>query len=493
MQNESSDAESSDNSSDQDGQSDFSGFESDEAMFNARVLGRVVMEQAGNDRQLPIDDANGWQTQDSPPMNSPFTGIPGLKVELPDDPTPLDFFNLMFDSSMWDLFATQTNNYANTRINMGPLQRKSRLNTWKNVTVDELKVFFGLVFAMGIVRKPDIADYWTTEECIKTPFFGKYMAKDRFLNILGNLHLVDNAIESDDALYKIRVFMNMLKKNFEKYYPEENLSLDEGTCPFKGRVKFRVYNPAKPNKWGIKLYQICESSSGYCVGFDVYDGTEGCAVLAEAVGVPDSAGKTTKLVVGMMARSGLLEKGHKLYLDNYYTSPELADELDSMDTYMCGTVRKNRKEVPKVFSQVKLRPGQAIYRRRGNLLVIKFTDKRDVHMITTIHNAEYSVTNKPGRPNNQPILKPTCVVDYCKHMGGVDLSDQILQYYDVLRRCVKWWKKLFFHLLNLMLVNWYKLYRKFGPDGQSKRSHVKYRCDIVSALLESATTAPKPK
>lgn len=188
-----------------------------------------------------------------------------------------------------------------------------------------------------------------------------------------------------------------------------------------------------------------------------------------------------------------MKKDINSYLDNYYTSPELADELDSMDTYMCGTVRKKRKEVPKVFSQVKLRPGQAIYRRRGNLLVIKFTDKRDVHMITTIHNAEYSVTNKPGRPNNQPILKPTCVVDYCKHMGGVDLSDQILQYYDVLRRCVKWWKKLFFHLLNLMLVNSYKLYRKFGPDGQSKRSHVKYRCDIVSALLESATTAPKPK
>ena len=44
------------------------------------------------------------------------------------------------------------------------------------------------------------------------------------------------------------------------------------------------------------------------MGFDVYDGTEGCAVLSEAVGVPETDGKTTKLVVGMMARSGLVEK-----------------------------------------------------------------------------------------------------------------------------------------------------------------------------------------
>ena len=313
------------------------------------------------------------------------------------------------------------------------------------------------------------------------------------IDILGNLHLVDNAEgeASDDRLYKLRVFINMLKRNFDKYSPEENLAIDEGTCPFKGRVKFRVYNPAKPNKWGIKLYQVCESSSGYCIGFDIYDGTEGCAVFSETVGIDETAGQTTRLVVGLLARCGLLGKGHRVFLDNYYTSPQLADELDSLDTYICGTVRKNRKEMPKVFSQIKLKSGNSVYRRRNNTLVIKFNDKRDVHMNTTFYEATYSVTNKPGR-NGQPVLKPTAVVDYCKNMGNVDLSDQILQYYEVLRRSLKWWKKLFFHLLNLMLVNAYKLYLKFG-NGQGRRSHVKFRSDIVTALIESATTANKPK
>ena len=490
---ENSDADSIANQSDQNEQSDFSGFETDEALFNARVLGQVVMDQAGNDRISPIDEEIGWERNDTPPLNAPFTGIPGLKVDLPEDPTPMDFFNLMFDEAMWDTIVVQTNLYARNRITNDQLSRHSRLTKWTDVNVDEMKVFFALVFAMGIVRKPDIADYWISEECIKTPFFGEHMAKDRFLNILGNLHLVNNAEgeEGNDPLYKLRVFINMLKNNFDKYSPEENLSIDEGTCPFKGRVKFRVYNPAKPNKWGIKLYQVCESSSGYCIGFDIYDGSEGCTVFAESVGVDDDATKTTKIVVGLLARCGLLGKGHRVYLDNYYTSPELADELDANDTYMCGTVKKNRRNMPKVFSQIKLKSGDSIFRRKGNTLVIKHNDKRDVHMISTFHEASYSVTNKPGR-NGQAVLKPTPVVDYCKNMGGVDLSDQILQYYDVLRRTLKWWKKLFFHLLNLMLVNAYKLYRKL-VNGQRRRSHVKFRADIVNALIESATEVNKPK
>ena len=35
----------------------------------------------------------------------------------------------------------------------------------------------------------------------------------------------------------------------------------------------------------------------------------------------------------------------------------------------------------------------------------------------------------------------------------LQLSDQLGQYYTLIRRTVKWWKKLFFHLLNLLVVN----------------------------------------
>ena len=66
-----------------------------------------------------------------------------------------------------------------------------------------------------------------------TPFFGKHMSKDRFFNILSNLHICDNAQANDDRLHKVCVFINMLNNNFDKYEPKQMLALDEGTCPFK--------------------------------------------------------------------------------------------------------------------------------------------------------------------------------------------------------------------------------------------------------------------
>ena len=51
--------------------------------------------------------------------------------------------------------------------------------------------------------------------------------------------------------------------------------------------------------------------------------------------------------------------------------------------------------------------------------------------------------------------KPVAVDGYNKHMGGVDNSDQMLEYNSFNRKGVKWWKKLYFHLISLALVNAY--------------------------------------
>src|SRR5215472_11316567 len=57
-------------------------------------------------------------------------------------------------------------------------------------------------------------------------------------------------------------------------------------------------------------------------------------------------------------------------------------------------------------------------------------------------------------------IKPTVVLDYNKNKTGVDKSDQMLSYYTFSRKTVKWWKKLFFHLFELAVVNAHILYKK---------------------------------
>ena len=74
-------------------------------------------------------------------------------------------------------------------------------------------------------------------------------------------------------------------------------------------------------------------------------------------------------------------------------------------------------------------------------------------------------------------------------MGGVDLSDQLMNYYNFLHRSCKWWWKLWVHLFNMVILNGHVLNRAFGH--QNNMSHYEYRYMLVGALLEY-TEVPQP-
>jgi hypothetical protein len=40
------------------------------------------------------------------------------------------------------------------------------------------------------------------------------------------------------------------------------------------------------------------------------------------------------------------EYGHKLHMDNFFSAPELFDDLAKKNIYCCGTVRPNRSAMP---------------------------------------------------------------------------------------------------------------------------------------------------
>jgi hypothetical protein len=39
--------------------------------------------------------------------------------------------------------------------------------------------------------------------------------------------------------------------------------------------------------------------------------------------------------------------GHKLYMDSFFSSPDLFDDLHTRGINCCGTVRQNRKGIPR--------------------------------------------------------------------------------------------------------------------------------------------------
>ena len=97
-------------------------------------------------------------------------------------------------------------------------------------------------------------------------------------------------------------------------------------------------------------------------------------------------------------------------------------KLNKSIYFFIGTVRINRKGLPKavVSKNVKLKKGESVFRRKGNILCLKWCDKRMVTLISSIHQAvETTVkTNFMG----QPVVKPYIVHDYNMWMGYNNLN-----------------------------------------------------------------------
>lgn len=73
-------------------------------------------------------------------------------------------------------------------------------------------------------------------------------------------------------------------------------------------------------------------------------------------------------------------------------------------------------------------------------------------------------------------------------MGGVDRHDQILKYYSLSRKAMKWYKKYFMHLFDLCVFNSACLYRK-NPINATVRD-LAFREQLVNEIL--GYTGPHP-
>ena len=113
---------------------------------------------------------------------------------------------------------------------------------------------------MSMLHKSSLQDYWSSHLIIHTPYAASVgMSRDRIFAILTMFHLNNNDAKAArgqpgyDPLFKIRPVIDPHITKFQDVYtPEEQLTIDEAICPFRGRIFFHVYIKGKPHKYGIK-------------------------------------------------------------------------------------------------------------------------------------------------------------------------------------------------------------------------------------------------
>ena len=159
-----------------------------------------------------------------------------------------DFLALFVTDDLLEMIVQESNIYAAEFIAARSEEEvaqhpHSRVNEWKAVTVGELKNFFALLFLTGLVRKPELQYYWSTDDPVLTPFFGKNMSRNRFQIIWRFLHFTNNKADAaaaaaaaaaaeaagevfvPDRLCKINPVLLYLTEKFkEMFIPSRNIN-----------------------------------------------------------------------------------------------------------------------------------------------------------------------------------------------------------------------------------------------------------------------------
>ena len=166
-----------------------------------------------------------------------------------------------------------------------------------------------------------------------------------------------------------------------------------------------------------------------------------------------------------------LGKGYSVFSDNFYNSVKLVKHLSKQKTYICETHRGDRKGNPRDIVKKKLKKGESVWKRSDDVVVCKWKDKQEVLTMSNKQTVEMvPVTNKRG----QLTTKPNTVRDYNNGMLGVDRFDQMLSYYQGLRKCIRWYKKIGVHFLDIFLRNSFYLTKQQYP-GSFKISLLEYQ------------------
>ncbi|XP_027229857.2 piggyBac transposable element-derived protein 4 [Penaeus vannamei] len=377
---------------------------------------------------------------DFPEYSGDEVGVTSAFPVVNDNAREIDYFQAFFDSAFMGFLCERTNMSQKYKHDRDPTPSSGKMQRWHDTSVGELYVFFALLMLMGHIRKHVLKEYWILNDITATPVFAKYMPRDRFLSLLRFLHFADNSHPNgDDRFWEIRECFTMLKERFAKFFhPFQRLVLDGSFTLIRGRLAFRQYIPSRRHRSDTKIFVLYDCETGYVLDMML-------CTAGDADHKNDSHGFSAEMVKKMMDR--YLGGKHILYTDDYKTTPSLTEFLLEKNR-SCGPVA-TEKEQQQEFAKVIHGEGQL--QKANKMLAICRQDKHAV-------NIQAINQNSGKMDKGKPVMKPETALDYGVRICQVDKSDLMVGSIECVRRTVKWYKRMFLHLMDITVLNSYNLY-----------------------------------
>ncbi|XP_061175613.1 piggyBac transposable element-derived protein 4-like [Saccostrea echinata] len=425
---------------------EFEGFtEADIEAIERRSIGSDIslsdFEDSSSEEESEeeIDDAT-WSRQLHKPNVTEFTEEVGPSFVLDEDKKELDFFLKFFPTTLIEKIVEETNGYAARSI----VTRPDKI--WVPTTIPEKMAFLGIHIIFSVLGVPSYTLAWKSTWPFEIPSIPTIMTRTRFERISKYFHMNDTTQNPargqprHDKLCHIRPVIDKLSETcHENYHPHKEQSVNEGMIAFKGRLSFKQYLPAKPTKFEIKVWERASPKNGYVHEFQMYMVREAGGCTEEGLGSRVVKDLTRKLV----------HKSHVVYMDNFFSSPELYEQLLREGVYCCGTIRVNRRGMPEAIKSAKLKNrGDSLTMQKGNLVATAWKGKKVVTYLSTncdpTHERIMQRHQKDG--TRKDVSAPSVSELY---MFGVDLADQKRMQYSTCRKAKKWYKYLFWFCFDL--------------------------------------------
>ena len=199
-------------------------------------------------------------------------------------------------------------------------------------TSKQLYAFLDISILMGINKFPEMKDYWSVKECLGNILIQKTITRERFLQILQNIHFANNLqqclvkdSENYDCAWKPQPLCDHPMQHFQGVLqPESHQSIYGNMCKFKGKSLMDQYMKNVTIKWGFSFWFQCYSKSGCLYEFDMY------------------LGKMVKIEFSLVESVVLsLSESLRKFFDNFFTSVKLILKLLENRIYGIETVKAN--------------------------------------------------------------------------------------------------------------------------------------------------------
>ena len=194
-------------------------------------------------------------------------------------------------------------------------------------------------------------------------------------------------------------------------------------------------------------------------------------------------------------------------MDNYFTLPEIIKALRDRSIGVVGTARFKQSWPPKELKQVPVDEARFndfywTVDEYGTLLG-RWMDNNFVFCVSTVHRIGKVIERIRRKPRMTAINKshveqvwgslgkiaiyiPQLIDDYNHWMGGVDLADQRIAYYQPDLRCRRNWIPIFIQMMSIIRNNAYHVYKDAMEKKGVSTTHKSFTLNMIRALLKNA-------